>query len=95
MNKEKLVFLGYEIDLGALQDIEEKALSRVQQRANSLYVQERGYTVAKAWVDAVLEYLVIEARNAPSARLNVKRTEEPLNASRPLGNKGGSGGLND
>jgi hypothetical protein len=53
-------FLGYTISPSDLQDLSENALSKIQQRASWLYGHERGYTVAQAWVEAVLEHLYQE-----------------------------------
>jgi hypothetical protein len=60
-------FLGFTIPLGDVQDIEERTKQLIQERASYLYTNERGYTVAQAWIEATLEYLYQRAQNETSA----------------------------
>ncbi len=71
-------FLGYTINAASQRDIQELALAKVQERANRLYCTEPGYSVASAWIEAVLEFLLDEARNSPSALLNANAPATPL-----------------
>lgn len=67
MANKAVKFLGYTIDGGSVDDIERAAIAKVQERAHRLYVDQGGhnYSVAQAWVEAVLEFLYNEGvRNA-------------------------------
>ncbi len=96
MANRAINFLGYQIDVGNVDDIERSAVAKVQESASRLYAERGDGSVAVAWISAVLEFLYQEGKRQEAEEFEVLQANYKVVCDKSVKQaKGGSGATNE